>query len=271
MARLLVIFGLLFPLAGWAEETTQRVEGLDVDKVMVFGAAEVEISQGEPVLLLLRGSDEDLARQPFFVDGSTLVLGKSKDKSQRNTNFSSIQFKLTLPKLEAVQLIGSADVFVRPLKVEDLLVAIEGSGDIKMFDVTAGDIALKVSGSGDIQLAELEARSVKAIMSGSGDIQLGGVTAEKMEASLTGSGDISVEENGSLAVLQMNIVGSGDMLLDKVDAKKVEINIVGSGTARVGDSSAMEVNVLGSGDIIYRGNPEITKSILGSGELHRTD
>ncbi len=56
MWRILVIVSLLMPAAGFAEEIIQRVEGLEVDSVLVYDSIEVEISQGEPLLLLLRGA-----------------------------------------------------------------------------------------------------------------------------------------------------------------------------------------------------------------------
>lgn len=269
MKRLLLIVCMLSPLVSFAGEEIQRVEGLVVDSVLVYGPVAAEISQGEPVLLLVRGNEYSLEQQPFFVQGSTLVLGRSKNGGDED--FSEVKFKLTLPELHSLQLAGSGEVYVQPLVVDDLSIALEGSGDMKFFAVTAQSINITASGSGDIELAELEVQSLEIVRAGSGDISLGSLVVERVTASISGSGDITAEEPAASAKLNMNIVGSGDINFRRIDTSAVEVNVMGSGTASVGDSTNMEANIIGSGDIHYRGNPHIESSILGSGNLHKQD
>ena len=146
MRRFLLFMCLLCPLACPAGEETLRVEGLAVDRVLVHGSVDAEISQGDPVLLLIRGDERSLEQQPFFVQGTTLILGRSENGENGDQDFSQVKFKLTLPELHSLQLNGSGDVYVRPLKVSDFSVALEGSGDMKFFAVKGHTV--KVAGTG---------------------------------------------------------------------------------------------------------------------------
>jgi hypothetical protein len=269
--QILVIASLLVPLAGFAAEDIQQVEGLVVDSVLVYGSVEAEISQGEPTMLLIRGSESELEPPPFFVTGSTLVLGRSKLRDWSDAEYDDVKFKLILPELQSLALSGSGQVYLQPFTVEDLSLSLDGSGEIRVFAIKGQSVNLTATGSGDILLAEVDVQSLEIVRAGSGDIGLGELTVEWVTASISGSGDISAEKPASAVKLNMNVIGSGDMNFGKIDANDVEVNIMGSGTARVGASSTMEANIVGSGDIYYRGNPDIDQSILGSGDLHQQD
>ncbi len=252
-----------------AAADTQRVEGLSVDRVIVKGSVEVEISQGDDEVLLIKGSEKQLAKQPFYVDDDTLILGASRD--DRKADFGGVKYKLTLSQLERLQLKGSGEVFVRPMDADEFYAAVEGSGDIKLFDVKADRATLQVSGSGDVQAAELVASEVRLVLSGSGDIHLKTLKAEETDASVNGSGDMSLQGEGATHLLELNIVGSGDIDFRELNAHTIEINIVGSGTARVGASEELDVTIMGSGDVVYGGRPDIDQSIMGSGSVTSAD
>jgi hypothetical protein len=256
-------------LAAVATADSRRVEGLEFERIVVKGPVEVEISQGDEVLLQIKGSEKDLEKQPFYIEGDTLVLGESR--KDRKADFDGVKFRLSVTALEHLRLKGSGEVFVRPLESDDLYVAVEGSGDIKLYAVKAKEATLQVSGSGDIQVIELQAPEVQLVLSGSGDIHLGELVAEETDASVNGSGDMSLEGDGATHSLELNIVGSGDIDFRHLNAHSIEVNIVGSGTARVGASEELDVTIMGSGDVIYAGRPEIDQSIMGSGSVASGD
>jgi hypothetical protein len=250
-----------------ARAETQRVEGLEFQRVEVFGDVQVEIQQGDANELRLRGDSDELAMEPFYVSGKTLVLGRSN--SHPDENFSDIKYKLTLTDLRYLGLKGSSEVYIKPLHSQELHVVIEGSGDIKAHELRGGDISLLVAGSGDIQVANLEAGDLRLVLTGSGDIHLGQLTALEVDAALKGSGDISLQKSGRADTIEVNIAGSGDADFSGLSATVAEFNIVGSGTGRVGEVEALEVNILGSGDVYYRGEPDLERAVLGSGDLHQ--
>ena len=236
----------------------QRVDGLDVDEVVVHGSIEVEINQGDQPELLLRGR---------HVRERTLVLGIPA--GGRSSTVRNVQYKLTLPTLVRLQLMGSGDVFVRPFTSPVLSVMVDGSGDVRLYDLDAGDVRFDMRGSGDIEAAKLEAESVRLALTGSGDIHLGEVVTESMRAVVNGSGDVSTGKGSRSVSTEINIVGSGDVDFASMDSDRAEINIIGSGNARVGEIRELDVTIMGSGDVHYRGDPDINQTLFGSGRVQR--
>ena len=257
--------GLALPVYG----ESQRVSGLTFEKVLVVGPVEVEIEQGPESQLVLRGGEDDLEKQPFFLNGDVLVLGRSK--THRKESFRDVQFKVTASSLRQLQVDGSGTVFVKPLNVRDFLASVAGSGELKMFGLAGEDVRLAVDGSGDLQVVDLSAKDLRVVLSGSGDIAIGQLVGSEVEVSLRGSGDITVSKPGEVEMLEMNLVGSGDIDLSAVNAATAEVNIMGSGDASVGTVLELEVNIVGSGDVVYRGDPELDRNVLGSGDLRRVD
>lgn len=249
---------------------TLRVENLPMSRVTVRGAVQVEISQGEPAELLMRGPAEQLAARPFIAREQLLVLGDSEQ--QPRADVSDVRYKLTLPSLEALQLGGSGTVYVRRFKVNDLVVTVDGSGDARLFALDGEDIRLALNGSGDLEVVELHAAALEVVVAGSGDVRFDEVTVDgRIGAVIKGSGDIVAKGEGRCADMELAIVGSGDIDFRRIDATDVEVNIVGSGDARMGGVEELDVTVLGSGDVHYRGEPDISTTILGSGRLHDSD
>ncbi|MDO8862130.1 DUF2807 domain-containing protein [Haliea sp. E1-2-M8] len=271
VAALFMLAALLLalPRLALAEDAiqVQRVAGLDVNEVLVHGAIEVEISQGDTAELLLRGRQNELEPPPFHVRERTLVLGLPA--GDRSSRIKDVQYKLTLPTLARLQLLGSGDVFVRPFTTPALSVMVDGSGDVRLYDLDSGSVRFDMRGSGDIQAANVQAESVRLTLTGSGDIQLGQVVAESIEAVVNGSGDLSIGKDSRSGTTGINVVGSGDVNFAGLDSTEAEINIVGSGTARVGEVRALDVTIMGGGDVYYRGDPDIDQTIFGSGRLQR--
>lgn len=263
---LLYSFALLLALP--AQSETRRVQGLDgIQRVQVFGAVEVEIQQDAAAELLFRGKEGRLSPPPFYRSGDTLVLGRSAEAPERN--IGGIKYRLSLPSLEALQVLGSADVYLRPLETSLLSVTLDGSADLRLFDVVAERAEFSLRGSGDLHVARLQVDDLQLSVAGSGDLMLGEVQARWLRATINGSGDIAVTEAGWSDRLDVSVLGSGDADFRGLDGTNAEVNIIGSGEVRLGVLEALEANILGSGDVIYRGEPQLEQRIIGSGSLSR--
>jgi len=268
VAALFLLAALLLALPRLAlAADVQRVEGLDVDEVVVHGSIEVEITQGDSAELLLRGRASELEPPPFHVRGRTLVLGLAADASRSKVN--DVQYKLTLPTLTRLQLLGSGDVCLRPFATPALSVGVDGSGDVRLYDLDTYSARFDMRGSGEIQAAKVQAGSVRLTLTGSGDIHLGQVLTGSLQAVVNGSGDVSSGADSRSDTIEISIVGSGDVNFAGLDGDQAEINVVGSGDARVGEVQRLAATILGSGDIHYRGDPDIDQTIFGSGRLQR--
>lgn len=241
----------------------------DVARLEIRGGVEVELSQGEPALLV-RGSREDLDKIPYTATSRGLVLGYSG--KHRRDIFPDVKFRVTLPSLSEVHVMGSGTVYVRSFDVQDLRVTVAGSGDARLYDLRGDSLALRVSGSGDIQVVTADAASLEAVIAGSGDILLGSLAAETADIVVQGSGDLRVETATQLHTLELSIVGAGNVDLSGVPARRAEVNIVGSGDARLGElQDNLDVTILGSGNVLYSGDAEKSTTILGSGRISRRD
>ena len=102
---------LALPVFASTAAETRRVEGLEFDNILVYGSVEVEVSQGDAVLLQLRGDAASLAKQPFFIDDRrTLVLGRTADSS--SDSFTDVKYRLTVVELNHIELVGSGEVYL---------------------------------------------------------------------------------------------------------------------------------------------------------------
>jgi hypothetical protein len=271
LAALFLLAALLLALprltvAATAAEV-QRVDGLDVDQVVVHGSIQVEITQGDSPELLLKGDPNELEPSPFHVRGRSLVLGLPADASRSTVR--NVKYKLTLPTLSRLQLVGSGEVYVRPFATPALTVLVDGSGDVRLYDLDTDRARFDMRGSGSIQAAKVQAESVRLSLTGSGDIHLGQVLAQNTQAVVNGSGEVSSGVDSRSEITGISIVGSGDVNFAGLDGDQAEITIVGSGDASLGETRSLAATILGSGDIYYRGDPAIDQTILGSGRLQR--
>jgi hypothetical protein len=245
----------------------KNVEQLEFRRVLLHGDNEVQIAQGDETTLKIFGDDDKLSPVPFKVKGDTLHLGVTAN----NREVRGIKFKLVAPVLEAIEVNGSGEAYVKPLQLGDLVVAVEGSGDIKMFDVIAEDLELRVSGSGTVQAVNITAREVRLNLKGSGDIQLGSLKADGVRSVVQGSGDIAMKEDGHVGNLEIQLMGSGDIGLGKLRATDANVTIMGSGDVEIGVEENLEAEIMGSGDLKYWGSPRTSTSVLGSGEIRQRD
>ena len=116
MLRFIVGITAIFWLQQGLAETL-RVKDLSFNQVLLHGSSELEVSQGDEVELILRGKASKLEKNPFYLKGNTLVLGRTEHS---NSDFGHVKYKLTLVDLSHLQLDGSGKIFARPLEVEDL-------------------------------------------------------------------------------------------------------------------------------------------------------
>lgn len=266
-----VVFLACAGLSALAHAETRAVEGFDIDRVILRGSDELKISFGDANRLLVKGDENDLDKEPFYVRGRTLVLGYTDN----GRKVRGIKYLLEVERLEHIELQGSGAIWVEPMETDDVGVALEGSGAIRLHAVKAEELELSLAGSGNIQLAESATEKLQVELAGSGDIDLGKISAKRMGVEVGGSGDItgtSESEEGMVEELDIALAGSGDIELSNLPARKVEIGIAGSGDVSVWAAESLDVSIVGSGDVLYRGDPgEIDTSTMGSGSVERMD
>ncbi|WOJ93762.1 DUF2807 domain-containing protein [Congregibacter variabilis] len=263
-----------------ADEETRRFEGLEFNKVVVLGAAEVEVSQGDDIELQLRGPAKYLDLEPFYVKSDTLVLGsrKSYGGTKGSSKIKQLAFRVVLPELRELNVKGSGTVYVKPFDLNSPglksapIMEVDGSGEINAFDLRGRELEIRVEGSGEFRAVSVEVDDLECVVAGSGNLFLETVTAKSGEFVVTGSGDLRVTGTGFVEELEATVVGSGDIRMQAVHSRRAETNIVGSGSASIGEvEEQLNASILGSGDVVYSGSPEVDSVELGSGEVRRRD
>ena len=109
-----------------------------------------------------------------------------------------------------------------------------------------------------------------ARVSGSGDLKVAGLSGGATELSISGSG--SVQADGSLKTLDLDISGSGSAKMEGLVVNDANVAISGSGSAVIDVRNDLDVRVSGSGSVRYLTQPkDVSTSISGSGSVRRRD
>lgn len=174
----------------------------DFDRIELRSAENLEVRIGPKAALKLSGDDNLLDLIETRVEAGKLLV----DARGSYRTKTPIRVEVQLPRLAALELLGSADARIEGLAGGTLDLELNGSGSIEASGEVE-DLDVEVNGSGDARLGQLKARKVEADLNGSGDILVFAV--ETLQADINGSGDIRYR--GSPAKVESEVNGSGDV------------------------------------------------------------
>jgi predicted small secreted protein len=236
--------------------------------VSLAGIGNVYLTQGPTESVRIEAEDNLIPYFDTSVQGSTLKIG-IKDRYMGISLLPTrpVKFYVTLPKIEAVTLAGSGNIFAGKIQAGAFGISLLGSGNISTDALAATDLDIQLSGSGNIHLGTVSAGQVTANIAGSGDIQVDGLTANKISSKTAGSGNITI--GGKVTEQSAEILGSGDYLASGLKSATATLRVTGSGNSQVSTSRTLNVTILGSGDVAYSGNPTVNASIAGSGKVNQ--
>ena len=249
------------PIAPTAyEATTLRISDL-------VGVLQVEVTEGESLVVTLHGRAELLDGIDVRVDENTLVIERSRsllDWPQREVLRWRDQYPTVAVQvpagtaLEIDNMVGQAKIgdLKGPLRLEAAWLSAE-IGELSEADI-------ELSGRGSLSLGRIVG-GLRAELSGSGDLSAGAVGEAEIRKS--GSGDVRLGkiERG----LSYEGTGSGDMTADSVRGP-VEVWINGGGNVRLLDGRAepLRVRISGSGNFTLDGEAvNADLAVDGSGKI----
>jgi hypothetical protein len=163
----------------------------------------VVIEQGAVESLTVTGDDNILSYIETEVRGSTLVLGEKSGVSLSPSK--DIVFKVTLKKLDALDISGSGAAEAKGLRNAKMKIDVSGSGEVSA-EGAADDLDISISGSGRFRGDGLKSKRASIDISGSGRAVV--ASSETLNATVGGSG--SIEYIGDPQVHQ-DISGSGSI------------------------------------------------------------
>lgn len=170
-------------------------------KISSKGAFDVEIKQGATSDVVVEGDENIVKIVKLKVVGDTLEV----DTEGNYTTSTRLVVKITMPKIEGIDLSGSGNTVASGVKADDLDIDISGSGNIKVHG-SAKKITADVSGSGKIDASALESEDAIADISGSGSIKV--FATKNLNVDIAGSGEVSYKGSPNL---KKDITGSGEV------------------------------------------------------------
>jgi hypothetical protein len=194
-------FGPSVSGSGRVISQTRDVSGFS--NVSLEGIGRVVIEQGGTESLTVSGDDNLLHYIETDVRGSTLVLGEKS--GVRLSPSQDIVFKVTMRKLNALDISGSGVAQASGLQSAKIKIDISGSGEVSAEGV-ADDLDINISGSGRFRGGSLKSKRTRVDISGSGSAVV--ASSETLNAIVSGSG--SIEYIGD-PQLHQDISGSGSI------------------------------------------------------------
>lgn len=171
-------------------------------KVSSKGALDVEIRQGPQSDVVIEGDENIVKIVNLKVVGDTLEI----DTKGNYTTSTRLVVKITMPKLDGLDLSGSGSATASGVKSDSLDLDVSGSGSVKV-NGTVKRLAADVAGSGEIDASAVETEEAVVDISGSGRIKV--FATKNLNVDIAGSGEVSYKGSPNL---KKDITGSGKVL-----------------------------------------------------------
>jgi hypothetical protein len=214
------------------------------EDISVVGPHRVVISVGPGYSIRVDGPQQTLDDTEVEVEDGRLKIHPVDDerwerrRNERDSrafwdNYRPATFHVTLPRLEAVSLVGGGDMRVDRVEGEEFSASVAGSGDLDVAALRVDDARFSIAGSGDL-VARGSARRSRVSIAGSGNLRAHEVTSDEASISIAGSGNaaLTVEDNA-----RVSIVGSGDV--DIAGPARCSVSRFGSGRVRCGGENVV--------------------------------
>lgn len=184
---------------------TETLKVGSFDSIDIDGAARLEITIGQPVSVVIRGSEKSVRRVASEVREDTLhIKSRAKEWIIRNDN-ARLTFQITMPRLESLRLEGGNDVNVVGFAGGET--EIRASGALNMnADGHLEKLTVRMSGAGHADLSRLVADAATVTVDGVGSVIVN--PRESLDATMNGVGAIFYTGSPSEVSTRMNGLGT---------------------------------------------------------------
>ncbi len=200
----------------------------DFTKVDLRGGDDVIVSVGSGFSVRAEGPSDELDRLEIKRDGSTLKVGRVRQKGMNWGSSKGVKVYVTMPSIAGAGVAGSGNMTIDKIAGGDFSGAVAGSGDLSVAVLKANAVDFSIAGSGNVH-AKGEAAMTSASIAGSGSVDAKGLKTANAKISIAGSGDVALDVNGPADISMM---GSGDV--DVGPNARCKTSKMGSGTVRCG-------------------------------------
>ncbi len=195
------------------------------DRVELAGHYDVRVTVGGAPSVRAEGDTAELERLEISVENGRLRVGS---KQGFWTSRGKVVVHVTTPNLQGVEVAGSGNMDISPLRTAQFSGGIAGSGNLNLQGLESESARFDIAGSGNVRAAG-RTRTVQLEVAGSGTGELQALQAESANVSIAGSGDAQISASSTASV---DIVGSGDVSV--TGGARCTVNKMGSGEVRCG-------------------------------------
>lgn len=211
----------------------------DGDATVVAGPYAVSVSAEDNVLPSIR-----VERR-----GDRLVLGRDSDWIDGIRPTVPIEFRISMPRLDAAGVSGGATLRISGVRTGQLALRVSGGGEIALADARADEIALDVDAAGILRGSDLDAQRLRVAVGGAGRVSVGGAAAHS----------------------EVAVRGSGVYRASELDSASAAVEVEGAGQALVRVADALAARVSGKGRLGYFGAPQVDGTVVRAGRLEALD
>lgn len=178
----------------------EAFEAIDVE-----GTAKLEITIGEPLSVVVRGSEKSVRRVETRVSGDTLhIKSRAKDWIISKDN-ARLTFQITVPRLESLRLEGGNDVNVAKFAGGETQIRASGAVNLNA-DGHLEKLTVRMSGAGHADLSRLVADAATVTVDGVGSVIVN--PRESLDATMNGVGAIFYTGSPRHVSTRMNGLGT---------------------------------------------------------------
>ena len=220
--------------------------------VALNGEGQVSIAPGDFALAV--SAEEDVlpsvrVEVRAAPSGAVLVLGRNVDWFDGVRATVPIQFRVTMPRLEAISVAGAGSVAARGFKVGTFRVAAAGAGQAQVAAIEAAELAVSAEGASRVATTSVRADAARYVLRGSA----------------------RVTASGAALRAEVEISGAGLFRGSALRTEEAAVEVTGAGQAFVWAERQLRADVAGIGRIHYRGAPRIDKTLQREGQLLAID
>ncbi|WP_294292934.1 head GIN domain-containing protein [uncultured Sphingomonas sp.] len=206
--------------------TARSFQVADFSKVELAGADDVDVRVGPAFSVRAEGPADQLDKLDIRRDGSTLLVGRKREKGWSISRGKGVKVYVTMPAIEGASLAGSGNMSIDTARTKTFEASLAGSGNLRLARVDAEGIEVDLAGSGNVDAAG-QVGKLDVNIAGSGNVQAARLKAAEAEISIAGSGNVAAEVSRSAKV---SVMGSGDVTL--TGGARCDSTKMGSGDIR---------------------------------------
>lgn len=192
--------------SGIMSQEERQVSGFD--KIILNGAGEVTLIQGQKEALLIEAEDNILPKLTSEVEGETLTLGyDSISWKDAIIPTRTIKYTITVQDLKHITVNGAVTLSSDALQGENFELEINGAGDFVFEELALQELSIEIAGGASVR-TKGEASVQNVVINGAGSYNGEGLKSLASTVVFNGAGDVRL---WVLNTLDVTINGAGSV------------------------------------------------------------